>query len=289
MSSTSRSNRAAAGDAGGRTEQKSVAARTDQHQQESYPLDANGIELVLGGLANAVSLVTPRQGLNVYDTPVKYLAVTAGVLFAYYGILAFADIYCFKAPLRGSAAGRRRRLTVARRVRKVATMGAATLAASAAIAGVFVLFGAPVATQQAETLMAAVNVSLLAVTPAILTLRPTAAAWRRALLSVEPHKSVPEKWASALFWCSVAPAWAAAYFVPMDWGRPWQRWPIPIVGGAFLGNLVGLLYVAVRCFVIPAARADFIESEDARRRMAREAGGSHPGGSADLEAAKKEE
>ncbi|KAJ2494503.1 hypothetical protein GGI11_008822, partial [Coemansia sp. RSA 2049] len=201
MSSASRSKRAAAGDAGGRTEQKTVAARTDQHQQESYPLDANGIELVLGGLANAVSLVTPRRGLNVYDTPVKYLAVTAGVLFAYYGILAFADIYCFKAPLRGSAAAaagrRRRRLTVARRVRKVATMGAATLAASVAIAGVFVLFGAPVATQQAETLMAAINVSLLAVTPAILTLRPTMAAWRRALLSVEPHKSVPEKWASA--------------------------------------------------------------------------------------------
>ncbi|KAJ2657231.1 hypothetical protein IWW48_004598 [Coemansia sp. RSA 1200] len=286
MSSTSRSKRAAE-DAGGRPEKKSVAPRTDHHAGERYPLDANGIELILGGLANAVSLVTPRQGLNVYDTPVKYLAVTSGVLFGYYGILTFADIYCFKAPLRGSAAGRR--LTVARRVRKVATMSAGTLAAALVIAVVFVLFGAPVATQQAETLMAAINVSLLAVTPAILTLRPTAAAWRRALLSVEPQKSVPEKWASALFWCSVAPAWAAAYFVPMDWGRPWQRWPIPIVGGAFLGNLVGLLYVAVRCFVIPVARADFLESEGARRRMAREAGGSHSRDSADLEAAKKEE
>ncbi|KAJ1895221.1 hypothetical protein LPJ81_005005, partial [Coemansia sp. IMI 209127] len=234
---------------------------------KKYPLEANGIELMLGGMANAMSLVTPRKGLNIYENPVKYLSATASVLFGYYAILTFADIYCFKV---SSQRMGRPRISVVKRLAKVATVGAATFASALVLMGVFVLFGAPVGSQHAETLMAAINLALLAVTPAILTLKPNVAAWRRALLSVEPGKTVPEKWAAGFFWCTMATTWAAAYFVPMDWGRPWQRWPIPIVGGAFLGNLIGLLYVALRCFVIPIAQADFQDSEHEKRQMLRD-------------------
>ncbi|KAJ1820563.1 hypothetical protein LPJ56_003409 [Coemansia sp. RSA 2599] len=55
----------------------------------------------------------------------------------------------------------------------------------------------------------------------------------------------------------------------MDWDRPWQKWPIPIIMGAFLGNLFGLLFVAIRCLVLPLARADFQESERIKREMTR--------------------
>ncbi|KAJ1664807.1 hypothetical protein IW140_005592 [Coemansia sp. RSA 1813] len=235
-------------------------------EHKKYPLEANGIELMLGGMANAMSLVTPRKGLNIYDNPVKYLSATASVLFGYYAILAFADIYCFKV------AQRPNRISVARRLGKIATMGAATFAASLVLMSVFILFGAPAGSQHMETLMAAINLALLAITPAILTLKPSVGAWQRALLSLEPNKTIPEKWASGFFWCTMVTTWAAAYFVPMDWGRPWQRWPIPIVGGAFLGNLISLLYVALRCLIIPIARADFQDSENEKRQLAREMG-----------------
>ncbi|KAJ1728249.1 Glycosylphosphatidylinositol (GPI) anchor assembly protein [Coemansia biformis] len=216
-----------------------------------YPIEPNGMELALGGMASALALITPRKGLNLYDHPTKYLSVSASILFGYYAILAFADVYCFKIP-----SARARRASVGARIQKVLTMGLATALAAGAIAVGLVLFGAPAASQHGETAMAAVNIALLAVTPAILTLKPEANAWRRALLSTET-KTLPEKWAAGFFWCTMLFAWSAALFIPMDWDRPWQKWPIPIVGGAYLGNLVGLLFVLVRCFVLPIARADY--------------------------------
>ncbi|KAJ2157912.1 Glycosylphosphatidylinositol (GPI) anchor assembly protein [Coemansia sp. RSA 552] len=232
-----------------------------------YPIDANGIELVLGGVASYLALVAPRRSLDLYASPAKYLCVSASVLFAYYAILAFGDIYCFKAPDHTKA--RRARLGVAARAKKVLSMGLATALAAVVLAVMFVLFGAPIASQHAETLVAGVNAALLGVTPAILTLDASVSSWRRALLSSEP-KTLPEQWAAGFFWCTMTTMWAGAYFIPMDWDRPWQRWPIPIVTGAFLGNLVSLLYVLVRCFVLPIARADFHDSEAAKRQLARD-------------------
>ncbi|KAJ2781934.1 Glycosylphosphatidylinositol (GPI) anchor assembly protein [Coemansia javaensis] len=236
-----------------------------------YPIEPNGVELALGGIASALALAAPRRGLDLYESPAKYLAVSASVLLGYYAILAFADIYCFEAP-DGSAQQqqqkqrrRRRRLGVGARVRKVGGMCLGTAAAAGVIAAGLVLFGAPLASQHGATLAAAANVALLAVTPAILTLDADPDAWRRALLA-GGAKTVPEQWAAGFFWCTMGAAWASAFFIPLDWDRPWQRWPIPIVGGAYLGNLLSLLYVLVRCFVLPVARADYAESEAGRRR-----------------------
>ncbi|KAJ2041600.1 Glycosylphosphatidylinositol (GPI) anchor assembly protein [Coemansia sp. RSA 455] len=240
----------------------SSSSRLPDHKL--YPIDANGIELMLGGMASAMALVSPRKSLNIYDNPVKYLTVTATVLFGYYAILAFAGIYCFKAPT-----SRRRPTPAGTRITAVIYMGVATLAASLVISIGLVLFGAPFASQHAETFMAALNMALLGVTPAILTLKPSPEAWRKALISGEP-KSVPELWAAGLFWSTFVASWAAAYFIPLDWDRPWQKWPIPIVGGAFLGNLAGLLYVLLRCFILPLARADYAETERSKRDMVRE-------------------
>ncbi|KAJ2823292.1 Glycosylphosphatidylinositol (GPI) anchor assembly protein [Coemansia erecta] len=234
------------------------------HKQ--YPIVLNGIQLGLGGLASSMALVSPRKSLNLYDNPAAYLCVSASILFFYYAALVLADMYCYKAPDSGRSA---RSKPMSARITRTLTALVATLAASLILALVFILFGAPATTHYSETLMAAVNVSLLAVTPAVLTLEPSFSMWRRALLSAEP-KSIPEKWAAGFFWCTMVTTWAAAYFIPMDWERPWQRWPIPIVGGAFLGYIISLVYVLVRCFVVPIARADFEETRNLHRQMARE-------------------
>ncbi|KAJ2000182.1 Glycosylphosphatidylinositol (GPI) anchor assembly protein [Coemansia thaxteri] len=230
-----------------------------------YPIDANGIELMLGAMASAMALVSPRKSLNLYDYPIKYLSVTSAILFAYYAILAFAGIYCFKVPDRRNHQPRRSSLSS--RGFAVLRMGAATLVAALAISLSFVLFGAPFASQHALTFMAALNVALLGVTPAILTLEPTPDAWKSALL--HGAKSVPERWAAGFFWPTMLTCWLSASVIPLDWDRPWQKWPIPVVGGAFLGNLLGLLYVLLRCFILPLARADYAESERIKRDMVR--------------------
>jgi phosphatidylinositol glycan class F len=34
-------------------------------------------------------------------------------------------------------------------------------------------------------------------------------------------------------------AWLGAIVIPLDWDRPWQNWPLPIIGGGYLGAIVG--------------------------------------------------
>ena len=34
-------------------------------------------------------------------------------------------------------------------------------------------------------------------------------------------------------------AWVGAVPIPLDWDREWQRWPVTIVTGAYLGFVVG--------------------------------------------------
>ncbi|KAJ2483793.1 hypothetical protein IWW56_000170 [Coemansia sp. RSA 2131] len=248
------------------SELHSPASHTSLPVHKQYPIVFNGIQLGLGGLVSALALVSPRKSLNLYDNPAAYLCVSASIILAYYAVLAFFDVYCFKA--RGDS-WRPRARPMSACISSILSMFGSTLAATLVIALGFVLFGAPLTTHYAETFTAALNVSLLAVTPAILTLKPTFGAYRRALLSAK-QKSIPEKWAAGFFWCTITVTWMSAYFIPMDWERPWQKWPIPIIGGAFLGNMVAVFFVLVRCFVVPIARADFEETQSIQRKMARD-------------------
>ena len=41
-------------------------------------------------------------------------------------------------------------------------------------------------------------------------------------------------------------AWAGAFAVPLDWGAPWQCWPLPVAYGAVIGHGAGHLGVCSR-------------------------------------------
>ena len=38
---------------------------------------------------------------------------------------------------------------------------------------------------------------------------------------------------------SAVGAWVSAWSIPLDWDRPWQVWPVPIVYGSTIGYAVG--------------------------------------------------
>ena len=63
-------------------------------------------------------------------------------------------------------------------------------------------------------------------------------------------------------WGASLGAWCGAMVIPLDWDRPWQKWPIPCVAGAVAGFGVGALAAAAR--VARAAR--FSRGETTRRK-----------------------
>lgn len=42
-----------------------------------------------------------------------------------------------------------------------------------------------------------------------------------------------------IFLCVFIGCWLSCIAIPLDWDRPWQTWPFPIVGGGYLGASIG--------------------------------------------------
>lgn len=97
-----------------------------------------------------------------------------------------------------------------------------------------VLFGAPLTTHQPHTLLLALHTSLLTTLPLIYVHGLDAQKWREiASLSV----SVDGVFGAALG--TLLGAWVGAVPIPLDWDREWQKWPVTIVTGAYVGCVVG--------------------------------------------------
>jgi phosphatidylinositol glycan class F len=44
------------------------------------------------------------------------------------------------------------------------------------------------------------------------------------------------------FFGAVFGAWVGAFPIPLDWDRPWQRWPVSCAAGAMVGALFANLF-----------------------------------------------
>jgi len=46
-------------------------------------------------------------------------------------------------------------------------------------------------------------------------------------------------------------AWLGAFFIPLDWDRPWQAWPLPCAIGGLIGELTSSLVLLCNGFRKP--------------------------------------
>ncbi|KAI5805909.1 GPI biosynthesis protein Pig-F [Geopyxis carbonaria] len=97
-----------------------------------------------------------------------------------------------------------------------------------------VLFGAPATTHHAHTLGAAAHMALLVVFPLVYRYGVDGARWR-VLVGVQA--AMEEAVGGAMGAC--LGAWLGAVPIPLDWDREWQRWPVTVITGAYMGYVVG--------------------------------------------------
>ncbi|KAL5355266.1 GPI biosynthesis protein Pig-F [Aspergillus floccosus] len=109
-----------------------------------------------------------------------------------------------------------------------------TLLATPVLALCLVLFGAPVTTHHAETVLCAAHMAVLAATALIYTHGVDGTVWKEVWGAYRPADAV---WGAALGTC--VGAWLGAIPIPLDWDRPWQAFPITILTGAYVGHCVG--------------------------------------------------
>ncbi|KAI9744344.1 MAG: Glycosylphosphatidylinositol (GPI) anchor assembly protein [Candelina submexicana] len=99
---------------------------------------------------------------------------------------------------------------------------------------ILILFGAPLTTHMQHNLLCAAHVSLLAAFPLIYVYGVDTRRWREVAAVMLPFDEV--------FGGTIGTfvgAWLGAVPIPLDWDREWQKWPVTIVTGAYLGYFVG--------------------------------------------------
>ncbi|KAJ4022378.1 Glycosylphosphatidylinositol (GPI) anchor assembly protein [Fusarium irregulare] len=97
-----------------------------------------------------------------------------------------------------------------------------------------VLFGAPFLTHIPHTLLCCAHIAVLAIYP-VFYVRGSDPVPLQAVIGV----SAPFDQTFGGFVGTVVGAWLGAVPIPLDWDREWQKWPVTIVAGAYLGYIVG--------------------------------------------------
>lgn len=98
---------------------------------------------------------------------------------------------------------------------------------------ILILFGAPLTTHFWHNLLCATHISLLGVLPLFYVHGVNARMWREISGACLPFDEV---WGGLVG--AVVGAWLGAVPIPLDWDREWQKWPVTIVTGAYLGWFV---------------------------------------------------
>ena len=101
-----------------------------------------------------------------------------------------------------------------------------------------VLFGAPMFELLPKTIMWATIQSVFSLVPIAAARTFDLNLWKR-LYALNDARSAFEMSASWAGMCSIVGAWLGACLIPLDWGEPWQKWPITLIHGGSLGFVVG--------------------------------------------------
>lgn len=134
------------------------------------------------------------------------------------------------------------------------------LVSSLLVHSIFIIFGAPIASQVAKTYLLSLLFSVLAVfppayalgAPSSLTSKSPAAlvtkfTWTRVFAEMSMRNSAERALLYPALGATIG-CWVGIFPVALDWDRPWQAWPLTpaygIVAGYILGSLAALTVTA---------------------------------------------
>ncbi|KAI9764175.1 MAG: Glycosylphosphatidylinositol (GPI) anchor assembly protein [Geoglossum simile] len=102
------------------------------------------------------------------------------------------------------------------------------------LATLMILFGAPLTTHIPHTLLAATHMSLLAILPLVYVHGVDKKKWTDVASALLPLDEAFGGTVGTLLGC-----WLGAIPIPLDWDREWQKWPVTVLTGAYIGYAVG--------------------------------------------------
>ncbi|KAF0717001.1 hypothetical protein AaE_010950 [Aphanomyces astaci] len=128
---------------------------------------------------------------------------------------------------------------------------------------IIVFFGAPVFQLSWKTFLLALVVSILTVPHVALHFRPSSSG-ASPYIDLLLHAKYRNASELQMAWTSIGTVFGAyigTVFIPLDWDRPWQQWPLPCVYGALYGHVVGIALSVVVAFTGASASFGLVQSK----------------------------
>ncbi|KYN02243.1 PREDICTED: phosphatidylinositol-glycan biosynthesis class F protein [Cyphomyrmex costatus] len=115
---------------------------------------------------------------------------------------------------------------------------------------IIILFGAPILSKCEETMTLVITLVTLTYVPTILHL-----GLDNTLDVLLRHSSVKNSILVNAIKLNIGSTllgtWLGAIFIPLDWDRPWQAWPIPCVIGALVGYFISHFITLIKMLPTP--------------------------------------
>ncbi|KXT10428.1 hypothetical protein AC579_7885 [Pseudocercospora musae] len=99
---------------------------------------------------------------------------------------------------------------------------------------IVILFGAPLVSHLPHTALLALHLALLTTPQLFYVHGLDASTWLRLVSLQQPMDQI---YGLSLGAC--VGAWLGAIPIPLDWDREWQKWPVTIICGMYIGAVVG--------------------------------------------------
>lgn len=120
-----------------------------------------------------------------------------------------------------------------------------------------ILFGAPLLTETEGTSVFALLLAVLTATPLLLNFGPTQTANVFLRFTAYDGSDVHTQICLYTVRITLLGAWLGATVIPLDWDRPWQKWPIPCCLGAIAGHVAAQVFVLL--LRVPAIGNAFLQ------------------------------
>lgn len=110
---------------------------------------------------------------------------------------------------------------------------------------ILIIIGAPLASNIQETYLLSVHLSFIIFYPLLIFFKLDYNLFFKIFVLDKKYRFIFSNMVLSCSFLAIIGTWIGVIPIPLDWDRDWQKWPITLLSGAYIGSLAGSLITLV--------------------------------------------